>query len=141
MLERAVKLAEKAHQGQLDKGGKPYILHAGRVMEKCETEAEKITAILHDVMEDTPYTLDDLRKEGFSEEILVALLCLTRREGEDYMRYIERVCKNPLAVRVKYADLEDNMDLRRIPEPTEGDFARLEKYKRAKMRIEEVLRR
>ena len=141
MLERAVKLAEKAHQGQLDKGGKPYILHAGRVMEKCETEKEKITAILPDVMEDTPYTLDDLRKEGFSEEILVALLCLTRREGEDYMRYIERVCKNPLAVRVKYADLEDNMDLRRIPEPTEGDFARLEKYKRAKMRIEEVLRR
>ena len=141
MLERAVKLAEKAHQGQLDKGGQPYILHARRVMEKCETEAEKITAILHDVMEDTPYTLDDLRKEGFSEEILVALLCLTRREGEDYMRYIERVCKNPLAVRVKYADLEDNMDLRRIPEPTEGDFARLEKYKRAKMRIEEVLRR
>lgn len=141
MLERAVKLAEKAHQGQLDKGGQPYILHARRVMEKCETEKEKITAILHDVMEDTPYTLDDLRKEGFSEEILAALLCLTRGEGEDYMRYIERVCKNPLAVRVKYADLEDNMDLRRIPEPTEGDFARLEKYKRAKMRIEKVLRR
>lgn len=141
MLERAVKLAEKAHQGQLDKGGKPYILHARRVMEKCETEKEKITAILHDVMEDTPYTLDDLRKEGFSEEILVALLCLTRREGEDYMRYIERVCKNPLAVRVKYADLEDNMDLRRIPEPTEQDFARQEKYKAAKMRIEKVLRR
>lgn len=141
MLERAVKLAEKAHQGQLDKGGQPYILHARRVMERCGTEEEKITAILHDVMEDTPYTPDDLRREGFSEEILVALLCLTRREGEDYMRYIERVCKNPLAVRVKYADLEDNMDLRRIPEPTEGDFARLEKYKRAKMRIEEALRR
>lgn len=141
MLERAVKLAEKAHQGQLDKGGQPYILHARRVMEKCETEKEKITAILHDVMEDTPYTLDDLRKEGFSEEILAALLCLTRGEGEDYMRYIERVCKNPLAVRVKYADLEDNMDLRRIPEPTEQDFARQEKYKAAKMRIEKVLRR
>ena len=141
MLERAVKLAEKAHQGQLDKGGQPYILHARRVMEKCETEKEKITAILHDVMEDSSYTLDDLRKEGFSEEILAALLCLTRGEGEDYMRYIERVCKNPLAVRVKYADLEDNMDLRRIPEPTEQDFARQEKYKAAKMHIEKVLRR
>ena len=141
MLERAIKLAEKAHQGQLDKGGQPYILHARRVMEKCETEKEKITAILHDVMEDSSYTLDDLRKEGFSEEILAALLCLTRGEGEDYMRYIERVCENPLAVWVKYADLEDNMDLRRIPEPTEQDFARQEKYKAAKMRIEKVLRR
>lgn len=141
MLERAIKLAEKAHQGQLDKGGQPYILHARRVMEKCETEAEKITAILHDVMEDTPYTLDDLREEGFSEEILEALLCLTRGEKEAYMVYMERVCKNPLAVRVKYADLEDNMDLRRIPEPTEQDFARQEKYKAAKMRIKKVLRR
>ena len=141
MLEKAVKLAEKAHAGQVDKGGQPYILHPKRVMEKCKTEEEKITAILHDVMEDTPYTLDDLRKEGFSEEILEALLCLTHREGEAYMAYIVRICQNPLAVRVKYADLQDNMDLRRIPEPTEQDFARLEKYKAAKARIEEALRR
>lgn len=141
MLEKAVKLAEKAHAGQVDKGGQPYILHPKRVMERCRTEEERITAILHDVMEDTPYTLDDLRKEGFSEEILEALLCLTHRAEEAYMAYIARVCENPLAVRVKYADLEDNMDLRRIPEPTEQDFARLEKYKAAKARIEEALRR
>ena len=141
MLEKAAKLAEKAHQGQVDKGGQPYILHPGRVMEQCETETEKIVALLHDVMEDTPYTLEDLRQEGFSEEVLEALLCLTHREGEPYMAYIERVCENPLAARVKYADLQDNMDLRRIPEPTERDFARLEKYKGAKARIEKALGR
>lgn len=141
MLEKAAKLAEKAHQGQVDKGGQPYILHPGRVMEQCETETEKIVALLHDVMEDTPYTLEDLRQEGFSEEVLEALLCLTHREGESYMAYIGRVCENPLAARVKYADLQDNMDLRRIPEPTERDFARLEKYKGAKARIEKALGR
>ena len=141
MLEKAAKLAEKAHQGQVDKGGQPYILHPRRVMEQCETETEKIVAILHDVMEDTPYTLEDLRQEGFSEEVLEALLCLTHRGGESYMAYIGRVCENPLAARVKYADLQDNMDLRRIPEPTERDFARLEKYKGAKVRIEKALGR
>ena len=141
MLEKAAKLAEKAHQGQVDKGGQPYILHPGRVMEQCETETEKIVALLHDVMEDTPYTLEDLRQEGFSEEVLEALLCLTHREGESYMAYIGRVCENPLAARVKYADLQDNMDLCRIPEPTERDFARLEKYKGAKARIEKALGR
>ncbi|WP_405725219.1 GTP pyrophosphokinase [Anaerotignum sp.] len=141
MLEKAAKLAEKAHQGQVDKGGQPYILHPGRVMEQCETETEKIVALLHDVMEDTPYTLEDLRQEGFSEEVLEALLCLTHRKGESYTAYIGRVCENPLAARVKYADLQDNMDLRRIPEPTERDFARLEKYKGAKLRIEKALGR
>ena len=139
MLEMAKEIAEKAHQGQTDKGGHPYILHPIRVMERCETEETKIIAILHDVMEDSDYTLEDLRKEGFSEEILEALVCLTHQEGEDYMAYIERVCQNPLAARVKYADLQDNMDISRIPHPTEKDFARLEKYKKAKARIEEEI--
>ena len=140
MLEMAKEIAEKAHQGQTDKGGHPYILHPIRVMERCETEETKIIAILHDVMEDSDYTLEDLRKEGFSEEILEALVCLTHQEGEDYMAYIERVCQNPLAARVKYADLQDNMDISRIPHPTEKDFARLEKYKKAKARIEEEIK-
>ena len=140
MLKKAISLAEKAHQGQVDKGGHPYILHPKRVMEKCETTEEKIVAMLHDVMEDTDYTADDLRKEGFSEEIITALLYLTHREGEGYMEYIERICENPLAVRVKYADLQDNMDLSRIPDPTEKDLARLEKYKLAKKRIEEAMK-
>ena len=140
MLKKAISLAEKAHQGQVDKGGHPYILHPKRVMEKCKTTEEKIAAILHDVLEDTDYTAEDLRKEGFSEEIITALLCLTHQEGEGYMEYIERICENPLAVRVKYADLQDNMDLNRIPEPTEKDLARLEKYKLAKVRIAEAMK-
>ena len=140
MLEKARKIAEKAHAGQVDKGGHPYILHPVRVMERCETELEKITAVLHDVLEDSEYTLEDLRKEGFADEILEALLCLTHLEGEGYMEYMERICRNPLAARVKYADLQDNMNLSRIPNPTEKDFSRLEKYKKAKARIEEVLK-
>ena len=140
MLKKAISLAEKAHQGQVDKGGHPYILHPKRVMEKCETTEEKIVAMLHDVMEDTDYTADDLRKEGFSEEIITALFCLTHQEGEGYMEYIERICENSLAVRVKYADLQDNMNLSRIPDLTEKDLARLEKYKLAKKRIEEAMK-
>ena len=140
MLKKAISLAEKAHQGQVDKGGHPYIGHPKRVMENCETTEEKIVAMLHDVIEDTEYTADDLRKEGFSEEIITALLCLTHREGESYMEYIERICENSLAVRVKYADLQDNMDLSRIPDPTEKDLARLEKYKLAKVRIEKAMK-
>ena len=140
MLKKAISLAEKAHQGQVDKGGHPYIGHPKRVMGKCETTEEKIVAMLHDVMEDTDYTADDLRKEGFSEEIVTALHYLTHREGESYMEYIERICENSLAVRVKYADLQDNMDLSRIPDPTEKDLARLEKYKLAKKRIEKAMK-
>ena len=141
MLKKAILLAEKAHGGQVDKGGHPYILHPKRVMDRCSTTEEKIVAILHDVLEDTDITAEELRKEGFSEEIITALLCLTHREGEGYMEYIERVCGNRLAVQVKCADLTDNMDLRRIPYPSERDFARLEKYKKAKARIEEALGR
>lgn len=140
MLEKARKIAEKAHQRQVDKGGHPYILHPLRVMEKCEAAEEKIVALLHDVLEDSEYTLEDLRKEGFADEILKALVCLTHREGEGYMEYIDRVCENPLAARVKYADLQDNMDISRIPNPAEKDYIRLEKYKIAKARIEEALK-
>ena len=140
MLEKARKIAEKAHEGQMDKGGHPYILHPLRVMNRCETEMEKIAALLHDVLEDSDHTLEDLRREGFAEEILEALVCLTHLEGEDYMAYIERICQNPLAARVKHADLQDNMDISRIPQPTEKDFARLEKYKKAKARIEEAMK-
>ena len=140
MLKKAISLAERAHQGQVDKGGHPYIGHPKRVMGKCETTEEKIAAILHDVLEDTDYTADDLRKEGFSEEIISALFCLTHKEGEGYIEYIERICENSLAVQVKYADLQDNMDLSRIPDPTEKDLARLEKYKLAKKRIEKAMK-
>lgn len=129
MLGKALILATKAHSGQKDKGGQPYILHPIRVMLACESEAERITALLHDILEDTALTAADL--EGFPEKIVAAVLCLTRRAGEDYMAYIARICENPLAARVKYADLQDNMDISRIPYPTERDFSRIRKYEQA----------
>lgn len=136
MLEKAMILAAKGHTGQVDKGGQPYILHPVRVMLQCETVEEKIVALLHDLLEDTEYTADDLRAEGFSEEIIAAVSCLTHREGEEYLEYIERICKNPLAAKVKFADLQDNMNIQRIPNPTEKDYQRLQKYAKARKRIE-----
>ena len=125
----------KAHTGQVDKGGAPYILHPIRVMLACEGEKEKIVALLHDTLEDTALTAADLRRAGFSEEIVQAVCCLTRGQKEDYMDYIARICENVLAARVKYADLQDNLDISRIPNPTEKDFARIRKYEQAMKRI------
>ena len=135
MLKKAEETARKAHRGQVDKGGQPYILHPLRVAAGCEGTEEKIVALLHDVIEDTALTEEDLRTAGFSERVLQAVACLTHREGESYGAYIERICQNPLAARVKLADLSDNMNLARIPHPTEKDIARREKYERAKTRI------
>ena len=133
-------LAAKGHMGQLDKGGHPYILHPTRVMLQCRTTEEKTVAMLHDLLEDTTYTAEDLKQEGFTEEVIAAVVCLTKTEGEDYTVYVERICQNPLAARVKLADLTDNMDLNRLPGLTPKDFQRLEKYLRAKIRIEQALK-
>jgi (p)ppGpp synthase/HD superfamily hydrolase len=113
-LEDAIALAVEAHRNQRDKSGEPYILHALRVMFTCETEVERIVAVLHDVAEDTDRSFDDLRKLGFSEEVLDALDCVTKREGESYEPFVERAAGNPIARNVKLADLKDNMDLRRL---------------------------
>ena len=131
-LERALVIAAEAHQGALDKGGKPYILHPLRLMHKMATFDEQIVAILHDVVEDSPWTLDALRAEGFSEAIVAAVNGLTRREGETYEDFIARGATNPLARRVKLADIEDNMDLRRLREIGEKDLERLQRYQRAR---------
>ena len=114
MLNKALEIARNAHAGQVDKGGDTYIFHPVRVALHCRTETEKIVALLHDVVEDTDVTLDDLRKEGFDTEVLDALQCLTRIEGEDYMDFIQRVATNPLATQVKMHDLKDNMDVSRL---------------------------
>ena len=139
MLEKAMILAAKGHMGQLDKGGHPYILHPVRVMLQCRTIEEKTVAMLHDLLEDTAYTEGDLREEGFPEEVIAAVVCLTKKEGEEYTAYVERICLNKLAARVKLADLTDNMDLNRLPGLTPKDFQRLEKYLRAKIRVEQAL--
>jgi hypothetical protein len=142
MLNKAIEIAAKAHAGQADKGGNPYIMHPLRVMLNfcgSETEAVKICAILHDVVEDTDITLDDLRAEGFSEEVITALDCLTKRTGESYDDFIGRVLTNEIACKVKNGDLADNINLTRIPNPTEKDKERIKKYRDAADRIMDAL--
>ena len=130
-LERAILIAAQAHLGQRDKAGAPYILHPLRMMMRMESEAAMIAAVLHDVVEDSDWTLEQLRGEGFSEEVLQAVDCLTSREGETYDEFISRVRSSEIARRVKIADLEDNMNVKRIGEITPKDLARVEKYHRA----------
>lgn len=135
LLEQAILLAVQAHQGQVDKVGQPYILHPLRVMFSLQTVDERIVGVLHDLIEDTAYTLDDLRQRGVPDELLAALDCLTRREGESYQAFIERIRPNALARRVKLADLQDNMDVLRLKSVTPHDAERLERYLRAWHRL------
>jgi len=135
MLDKAILIATKSHQGQIDKAGQPYILHPLRMMFSRRNETERICAVLHDVIEDTDITLDYLRSEGFSEEILIALDALTRRDSETYDEFIDRIINNNIASYVKLADLCDNMDILRIKNPTEKDYERIEKYSKAAERI------
>ncbi|HYC31104.1 MAG TPA: HD domain-containing protein, partial [Gemmatimonadales bacterium] len=114
-LERALEIAAQAHRGQLDKAGEPYLLHPIRVMLRLSGETERMAALLHDVVEDAPaWTLDRLRAEGFPAQVVAAVDRLTKREGEPYEALIERAAADPIACRVKLADLEDNMSLLRI---------------------------
>ena len=131
-LQRAIEIATQAHQGQFDKSGKDYIGHPLRVMEMGSTEEEKIAGVLHDVVEDSDWTFEALEAEGFSQEIIAALKCVTKlSETENYDDFIERVKKNPLAVAVKINDLTDNMDIRRLPYLSDKDIKRLKKYLKA----------
>lgn len=139
MLNKAIGIATRAHAGQVDKAGEPYILHPLRVMLSRDNDLERISAVLHDVVEDSETTFEDLRKEGFSEETIAVLDCLTRRKCENYDNYIERIIKNETACRIKLADLYDNMDLSRIKNPTDKDEARIKKYRKAAERISKVL--
>lgn len=136
-LEDAIALAVEAHRGRVDKAGQPYILHPLRVMFRLQTETERIVGVLHDVVEDSRYTLDDLRSMGYGEEIVQAVDCLTRRENERYDALIERAAANPLARRVKRADLEDNMDIRRYDTLSQDILERLPRYHRAWRRLKE----
>ena len=131
-LERAISLAAQAHAGQVDKAGQPYILHPLRVMLRVSTDEERIAAILHDVVEDTSVTLDQLATEGFSQTVLAAVLALTKLPGETRMEAASRAVANPVARTVKLADNAENMDLSRIANPTEKDFARLKEYEQVR---------
>src|SRR3954466_10141002 len=131
-LERAIEIAACAHSGQTDKAGEAYILHPLRVMFHVTTNDERIVAALHDVVEDCPeWPLSRLREEGFSAEILAAVDALTKRDGEDYEAFVRRAGANPLARRVKIADVTDNSNMTRIADPSQRDNERLKKYRRA----------
>jgi (p)ppGpp synthase/HD superfamily hydrolase len=128
-LNRAILIAMEAHEGQLDThNGRPYIEHPFRIMNAGHTLQEKIVGILHDVVEDTSWTLEQLAGEGFSSEIVEGVDAMSRRDNESYDEYIIRLQDNPIAVRVKLNDLTDNMDIRRWNEVQYHDLARLQKY-------------
>lgn len=131
-LERAITIAVEAHRGQTDRADQPYILHPMRLMLGMEgDEAAMIVAILHDVVEDTAWTLEQLAAEGFDATVVAAIDRLSRRDGERYEAFIERIAPDPLARRVKLADLKDNMDVRRLPKFGAKDCERMERYHRA----------
>ena len=131
-LEIALEMAAAAHAGQIDKGGQPYILHPIRVMLSVKNVDERIAAILHDIVEDTPITFDDLASAGFSAAIIDAVRALTKTDGESRIEAALRAVQDPIARQVKLADVSDNMDLSRIPSPTERDYARLDEYKQVR---------
>lgn len=124
-LHDAIELAVHAHRGQRDKNGQPYILHVLRVMFRMRSEEAMIAAALHDAVEDSPLTLDDLRAQGYPEPIVAAVDRLTRREGEGYGAFVARIKPDPLAVTVKLGDLEDHLDVRRHERLEDKDCEKL----------------
>ena len=129
--KKALKLCFEAHRDQVDKTGLPYVFHPFHLAEGMADEISCVCALLHDVVEDTGYTLDDLREMGFPEEVLDVLALLTHDEAIPYMDYVRAIAANPIARQVKLADLRHNSDLSRLDAIDERDVARAEKYKRA----------
>ena len=129
--EKAYEIAKKAHLGQVDKAGEDYIKHPEKVASFVNSDEEKAVAYLHDVIEDTELTLEDLREYGFSEEVLKAVDVITKKKGQDYQTYLNSVKENKLARVVKLADLRHNSDLTRLINITEKDRERKEKYQKA----------
>ena len=132
LTKKAMRFAYRAHHGQTDKTGLPYILHPVHLAEQMADENTTVAALLHDVVEDTAYTFEDLRAEGFPEEILEALRLLTHDPAVPYFDYVRAAAKNPIARVVKYADLEHNSDLTRLDVIDKKALERVEKYKKAK---------
>jgi (p)ppGpp synthase/HD superfamily hydrolase len=128
----ALAIATRAHAGQRDKAGEPYIEHPKRVAARLERDEERSTALLHDVLEDTPMTAADLLAAGIPAQVVRAVETLTKQKGETYEAYMQRVKRDPLARSVRLADLGDNMDLSRLPVVTERDLKRLSKYEWAR---------
>ena len=128
LTKKAMKLAFEAHKNQVDKNGIPYIYHITHVAEQMKEEKTICVALLHDIVEDTNITIEDLKKEGFSEEIICAIQLLTHDESIPYMDYVKEIKKNPIATKVKLADLAHNSDLTRLDNIDEYAKKRVEKY-------------
>ena len=137
LLEKAINLACSVHAGQVDKAGKPYILHPLRLMLSCDNDEEMIVSVLHDVVEDGNVKLVELLEQGFSQPIVAAIDCLTRRNNETYEEFIDRIKVNALARKVKVKDIRDNMDLTRLVTVTDKDLSRASKYHKALKQLTE----
>ena len=129
--KKALKLCFAAHEEQVDKGGIPYVHHPLHLAEQMETEDTAVAALLHDVVEDTDYTLDDLKRMGYGDTVIDALALLTHADGVDYFDYVRAVKENPIARAVKIADLLHNSDITRLDEVTEAALERRKKYLKA----------
>lgn len=138
MLGRAISIAAQGFEHVKDKGGQPYIEHCLRVMNQMDTEDEKILAILHDTVEDGVTTIEKLREEGFTEDILQDLILLTHVKGVPYDEYIKQIAFSARATKVKLADLKDNSDITRLKGLRKKDFDRMEKYHRSYIYLSEV---
>lgn len=133
LTKKAMTISFNAHKNQLDKGGMPYVFHPFHVAEQMKDEYTTCVALMHDIVEDTPVTLENLRENGFPDEIINAIDAMTHKDGVPYFDYIKIIKNDPIASAVKLADLEHNMDITRLDHPTESDYQRLEKYKKAIM--------
>lgn len=131
-LERAIAIAARAHEGQVDKAGAPYILHPLRVMLAVKGKQAQMAAVLHDVLEDTLVTAGDLYEACFHDEVIEAVCALTKQPGMSRMDAARKVATNSIAKAVKLADLADNMDISRIAHPTERDYARMREYQQVR---------
>ena len=131
LTKLAMQFCYKAHVNQVDKSGMPYVFHPFHLMEQMETEEEICVALLHDVAEDSEYTLEDLEAAGFPETVMEALRLMTHDEEEPYLDYVKRLKDNPIARKVKMADLKHNSTLERLDEVSDKDWKRYEKYQKA----------
>ena len=137
LTKKALKLCFEAHKEQVDKSGMPYVFHPFHLAEQMTDEATTIVALLHDVVEDTELTFDDLEKQGFGEEIISALKLLTHNDDTPYMDYVAKIKNNKIATAVKLADLRHNSDLTRLDVVDEKALKRKEKYEKAIKLLEE----
>ncbi len=129
--KKALKLCFEAHKNQVDKSGIPYVFHPFHLAEQMTDENTTVVALLHDVVEDTDYTIEDLRNMGFNDAVLEAISLMTHAKDVPYMDYVAEIKKNPIARAVKLADLKHNSDLSRLDTVGEKAIKRVEKYKKA----------